>query len=82
MALLLPCAEGIIKVDNRLEMEGFCQRLSAEVTALQQASLWGADLQNKLIVDIKQYFYKCKASIITIVYCHLKQLLFLRHHCL
>ena len=54
MALLLPCAEGIIKVDNRLEMEGFCQRLSAEVTALQQASLWGADLQNKLIVNNEQ----------------------------
>jgi len=33
MALLIPCAEGIIKVDNRLEMEGFCQRLAAEVTA-------------------------------------------------
>lgn len=57
MALLLPCAEGIIKVDNRLEMEGFCQRLSAEVTALQQASLWGADLQNKLIVDLNQQCY-------------------------
>ena len=42
MALLIPCAEGIIKVDNRLEMEGFCQRLAAEVTALQQAALWGA----------------------------------------
>ena len=50
MALLIPCAEGIIKVDNRLEMEGFCQRLAAEVTALQQAALWGAGLQNKLTV--------------------------------
>ena len=44
-------------MDNRLEMEGFCQRLSAEVTALQQASLWGADLQNKLIVDLNQQCY-------------------------
>jgi len=51
MALLIPCAEGIIKVDNRLEMEGFCQRLAAEVTALQQAALWGAGLQNKLTVE-------------------------------
>ena len=38
-ALLLPCAEGIVKVDNRLEMEGFCQSLSAEVTALHAAQL-------------------------------------------
>ena len=57
MALLIPCAEGIIKVDNRLEMEGFCQRLAAEVTALQQAALWGAGLQNKLTVDLDQQCY-------------------------
>lgn len=57
MALLIPCAEGIIKVDNRLEMEGFCQRLAAEVTALQQAALWGAGLQNKLTDDLDQQCY-------------------------
>ena len=41
MALLIPCAEGIIKVDNRLEM----------------AALWGAGLQNKLTVDLDQQCY-------------------------
>jgi len=38
-------------------MEGFCQRLAAEVTALQQAALWGAGLQNKLTVDLDQQCY-------------------------
>lgn len=56
-ALLLPCAEGIVKVDSRLEMEGFCQSLSAEVTALQQDSLWGNSLQNKLMLDLNQQCY-------------------------
>lgn len=56
-ALLLPCAEGIVKVDSRLEMEGFCQSLSAEVTALQQASLWGNSLQNKMMLDLNQQCY-------------------------
>lgn len=56
-AFLLPCMEGIMEVDSRLELEGFCQRLAAEVTDLQQASLWGNSLQNKLTLDLNQQCY-------------------------
>ena len=59
MALLIPCAEGIIKVDNRLEMEGFCQRLAAEVT--------GKIVKKVRLQEIGQgslYFYSPNTSII------------------
>lgn len=55
--LLLPCAESLGKISERSELEGFCQQLAAEVTALQQASLWKGSLQNKIVLDLNNQSY-------------------------
>lgn len=55
--LVAPCVASVTNLRQRAEMDGFCQQLAADVTALQQASLWGSGLQNKLVVNLNNQSY-------------------------
>lgn len=57
LTLVVPCVKSITAAGSRLELEGFCQRLAADISALQQDSLWGNSLQNKFTLDLNGQSY-------------------------